>query len=184
MVSKLLLAVGENISKAEHLEKSPIVLKTLNMYYDEIKKGIGAHKSPAEYGSFPFDPYSHTPTMAGVKQPGMTGQVKEDILNRFFELGIKTVKGCVNIKPALLNINEFIKSDSTGIYPEINFSYCAIPFTYLLDEKSGIDVYYSDGKTENTESYTLSPELSLKIFKRDKDIIKILVHLSEKSFTL
>ena len=184
MVSKLLLAVGENISKAEHLEKSPIVLKTLNMYYDEIKKGIGAHKSPAEYGSFPFDPYSHTPTMAGVQQPGMTGQVKEDILNRFFELGIKTVKGCVNIKPALLNINEFIKSDSTGIYPEINFSYCAIPFTYLLDEKSGIDVYYSDGKTENTESYTLSPELSLKIFKRDKDIIKILVHLSEKSFTL
>ena len=52
-------------------------------------KGIGAHKSPVNYGAFPSDPYSHTPAGKGAQQPGMTGQVKEDILSRFGELGLR-----------------------------------------------------------------------------------------------
>ena len=35
-------------------------------HYSQIQKGIGAHKSPEAYGSFPFDPYSHTLRMAGI----------------------------------------------------------------------------------------------------------------------
>ena len=183
MVSKLLLAVGENIRKAEYLQKSPMVLKTLRNYYHDIKDGIGAHKSPLAYGSFPFDPYSHTPTMAGVQQPGMTGQVKEDIMNRFFELGISITKGCINIKPALLNLNEFLKPGTDGAYPEIKFSYCSIPFSYLLDEKNGMEIYFSDGQTEKIDSYTLSQDLSRRIFERDEHILQISVHLGKKSFT-
>ncbi|MDZ7764140.1 MAG: hypothetical protein U5K00_06890 [Melioribacteraceae bacterium] len=57
-------------------------------YYYEIKEGIGVHKSPEKYGAFPTDPYSHTPSFAGVQQPGMTGQVKEDFISRIRELGI------------------------------------------------------------------------------------------------
>ena len=35
---------------------------------------------PELYGAFPTDPYSHTPGGKGAQQPGMTGQVKEDLL--------------------------------------------------------------------------------------------------------
>ena len=70
MVSKLRLAV------AEYLVTSPL----LKPYYQDITEGIGAHMGPEQYGAFPFDAYSHTPANAGAQQPGMTGQVKEDIL--------------------------------------------------------------------------------------------------------
>ena len=76
MVSKLLLAVGETIERDGN--------DRLVRQYAEIREGIGSHKNPAEYGAFPFDPYSHTPSMAGAQQPGMTGQVKEDIISRWF----------------------------------------------------------------------------------------------------
>ena len=56
------------------------MISKLGEYYFEIKDGLGVKKSPDKYGAFPIDPYSHTPGDGGVKQPGMTGQVKEDII--------------------------------------------------------------------------------------------------------
>jgi hypothetical protein len=58
------------------------VVNKLKEHYYEIKAGIGLYKSPELYGAFPTDAYSHSPGNAGVKQPGMTGQVKEDIISR------------------------------------------------------------------------------------------------------
>ena len=46
---------------------------------DPLRGGRRSDKSPAVYGAFPLDPYSHTPAHAGAQQPGMTGQVKEEI---------------------------------------------------------------------------------------------------------
>ena len=63
MVSKLLLAIAENIHWAIEQSADSSVIGALKKHYDAVKAGIGAHKSPDEYGSFPFDPYSHTPTM-------------------------------------------------------------------------------------------------------------------------
>ena len=45
------------------------------------------------YGAFPTDPYSHTPAGKGAQQPGMTGQVKEDVISRFGELGVEVKNG-------------------------------------------------------------------------------------------
>lgn len=179
MVSKLLLAIGENIKKAERLNKSEKVISTLKAYYYDVQAGIGAHKSPAEYGSFPFDPYSHTPTMAGVQQPGMTGQVKEDIISRFFELGIQIEKGYITIKPAALKPTEFIHPNSENPYPHLLFSYCSIPFSYQIDNKTGIEVIFENGQTENFETYSLNAILSQAVFNRSKNILKILVHLNK-----
>ena len=67
-------------------------MEDLLEHYYEINEGIGVHKSPALYGAFPTDPYSHTPAGKGAQQPGMTGQVKEDILSRFGELGVFVTK--------------------------------------------------------------------------------------------
>ena len=87
MVSKLLLATLEVTKDAiDNNSESSKMVNYCDHYY-EINAGIGAHKSPELYGAFPTDPYSHTPEDKGAQQPGMTGQVKEDILSRFEWLG-------------------------------------------------------------------------------------------------
>ena len=171
-VSKLLLAVGENIQKALAEKADAAIIDRLKRHYADIKRGIGAHKQPQDYGAFPFDPYSHTPMMAGVQQPGMTGQVKEDIISRFFELGISVAQGALSIKADMLDVAEF-REDHT-----LSFTCCSVPFTYIIDGNTGIDIQYANGKSEQIAGYTLSAELSERIFNRDKDIEKVVVHLA------
>ena len=89
MVSKLLLAVQENFFAALTQGTDEETCNHLGRLYYRIRKGIGFNKTPDEYGAFPMDPYSHTPKHAGAKQPGMTGQVKEEVLTRFGELGVR-----------------------------------------------------------------------------------------------
>ncbi len=182
MVSKLLLSIGENYKRAFLEGASGNTLKQLAEYYIQVKKGIGAHKSPKDYGSFPFDPYSHTPSMTGVQQPGMTGQVKEDIISRFFELGIIVENGTITIKPMILNRSEFIDHPDSGEYavPYLSFSYCKVPFVYLLDNGQGIDML-KEGKLLKSEDYTLSASDTLSIMDRDGLIEKIWVHLSAQT---
>ena len=85
MVSKLLLAAEECLIHAVEAKEDRSIVDQLMQHYQAIKKGIGLHKSPELYGAFPTDPYSHTPMHKGAQQPGMTGQVKEDILVRIAE---------------------------------------------------------------------------------------------------
>ena len=80
MVSKLLLATAEVIKSADDGGVGRDALSPLLERFDDIKEGLGLHMSPAEYGAFPVDPYSHTTGFSGVQQPGMTGQVKEDVI--------------------------------------------------------------------------------------------------------
>ncbi|MBN1599276.1 MAG: hypothetical protein JW894_13360 [Bacteroidales bacterium] len=180
MVSKLLLAVGENVEKAAAENATTGTLNGLRKYYNEIKEGIGIHKSPADYGAFPTDPYSHTPSMAGVQQPGMTGQVKEDLISRFYELGIVISDGKINIKPVLLKRAEFVDSSEYYDVPHVYFTFCKVPFIYKLDGSTGIDVIYRDGTADNIDSVTLTKEISHSIFDRDGKIEKVIVHLDEK----
>jgi len=176
MVSKLLLVVGENIKNTETSPTKADILSRLKQHYFEIQAGIGAHKSPKDYGSFPFDPYSHTPMMAGVQQPGMTGQVKEDIISRFFELGVELENGCIIIKPTILNPEEFIQPTSENQYPHLSFSYCSVPFVYQIDGSEGMELIYKDGTTEQTAGYSLNLTQSKSVFDRDIKINKIIVH--------
>lgn len=168
MVSKLLLAVAENIQKAVKEGVSGAELAKLKELYYDIKAGIGAHKKPEVYGSFPFDAYSHTPIMAGVQQPGMTGQVKEDIITRFFELGVSVENG-------LLSINEYMLPDSEFIDGKyIKFTYCGVPFEYHKGGKK-IKVHYADGTVKEYNSLTLDAEDSNAIFARNGKISKLTV---------
>lgn len=137
MVSKLLLAVGENIRAAQVNSVSSVdsaLVSRLIEHYRDIKEGLGLHKSPEQYGSFPFDAYSHTPAMSGVQQPGMTGQVKEDILSRWFELGIEVHDGAIRINPLMLRKSDFCDG-------QLAFTYCGTRFVYhLADENKGLDI--------------------------------------------
>ncbi len=135
MVSKLLLAVGENIRSVSQSWLTPNPVRDrLIAHYRAIKEGLGLHKSPEQYGSFPFDAYSHTPAMSGVQQPGMTGQVKEDILSRWFELGIEVHDGAIRINPLMLRKSDFCDG-------QLAFTYCGTRFVYhLADENKCLDI--------------------------------------------
>lgn len=159
MVSKLLLAVGECIGNTgvPTPDSRQTALERLRAHYQAIREGIGSHKTPAEYGSFPFDAYSHTPSMAGVQQPGMTGQVKEDIISRFFELGVHVQNGQITFCPIMLTDADFRDG-------ELRFSYCG---TEIIYRKTG----------NGTGSVTLTPEQSQHIFARDGEIKQLIIEL-------
>jgi len=109
MVSKLLLAVNETLIRARKEESNHELMGKLINHYYSIRAGIGLNKGPELYGAFPFDPYSHTPWGQGVKQPGMTGQVKEDILNRWAELGMQVTDGKIVFDPFFFDRKELLQ---------------------------------------------------------------------------
>lgn len=193
MVSKLQLAVQEVcINAVRNNEDAAIVGKLLEHYY-EINEGIGAHKPPKLYGAFPTDPYSHTPAGKGAQQPGMTGQVKEDILCRFGELGVFVKNGQICFEPFLLRKTEFTVAPRVYRYFDVNgeyfeedvaigsiyFSYCQVPVSYTIGSSSKIRVYLANGTTTETDGFCLTQELSNSLFNRDGKVIKISVTVEE-----
>lgn len=181
MVSKLLVAIGEIVEHARNKGASGELLVRLAKHYKEVQKGIGVHKTPEKYGAFPIDPYSHTPRMAGVQQPGMTGQVKEDIISRFFELGVIVKDGQISFDPFMLKKDEFIqpgsKDDQGHPVPHLYFTCCSVPVIYLLDDKEGIDLIFNNGFSSNLQGFTIDKENSHSIFHREGKVSKIYVHL-------
>ncbi|SDX94361.1 hypothetical protein SAMN05444411_11254 [Lutibacter oricola] len=193
MVSKLLLAVQEICLQAvEEKEDEAVIGKLLDHYY-EIEAGIGVHKSPELYGAFPTDPYSHTPGGKGAQQPGMTGQVKEDFICRFGELGVFVKDGKVGFNPRLLRKNEFLIAPSIFKYQSINkenkelqlqvgslcYTYCQVPVIYKLGLKNEVEVIFEDSSSKQFSTLELDAETSSKLFKRTGEINKIIVSIKE-----
>jgi hypothetical protein len=122
MVAKLLLAVQERVFEAHDLGAPE--LPALCEHYRRVRDGLGYRKSVAAYGAFPADPYSHTAGEGGAQQPGMTGQVKEEILTRWGELGLRVKAGRVHIDPVLLDASELPEGG------ELRFTWGRVPFVY------------------------------------------------------
>ena len=194
MVSKLLLAVQECCLKAiENNESDAVIGKLLDHYY-EINAGIGVHKSPSLYGAFPTDPYSHTPAGKGAQQPGMTGQVKEDVLSRFGELGVFVAKGQLYFNPCLLRKKEFLKEPRTFNYVNISkekqeifvpkdslcFTYCQVPVMYKISEEEKLCVTFNDGNSKTFETLSLDKKTSQVIFSRSGEVQNIQVHIKKE----
>ena len=193
MVSKLLLAVQENCNKSIQQQSSREISGALAAHFHEINEGIGVHKSPTVYGAFPTDPYSHTPMGKGAQQPGMTGQVKEDILTRMAEVGVKTQAGKLVFKPYLLHKDEFLQTtlqahfvlvdgSSKSVLLEKNmlaFTVCQVPVVNTISNSNYIEVGYANGTYEVVESLELSKEISKQIFQRTNTVAHIKVFLTE-----
>jgi len=193
MVSKLLLAVQENCLLAVKNNEDEVIIGQLLDHYYEIQAGIGVHKSPELYGAFPTDPYSHTPGGKGAQQPGMTGQVKEDVLSRIGELGVFVKEGEITFNPRLLRESEFIKASKTFKYTAINkegklidlkkgslcFTYCQVPIVYKNTNKEGIKIFFTDARIEPIKGLTLHANISKMIFKRTGEINKIEVSIKK-----
>ncbi|NNL61999.1 MAG: hypothetical protein HKO72_11760 [Flavobacteriaceae bacterium] len=192
MVSKLLLSVQETCLLAVKNDESKVTIGKLLEHYYEINEGIGVHKSPELYGAFPTDPYSHTPGGKGAQQPGMTGQVKEDILCRFGELGVFVFNGKLQFDPRLLRYEEFLRKPASLTYVDVSkqvkqidlevdslcFTYCQIPIIYKFSETEGLEIVHSDSVIELDE-LVLSKSLSKKVFERTGEIDQIIVSIKK-----
>jgi hypothetical protein len=193
MVSKLVLAVQELWTSSNHEGTEPYVTERIYSHYSALRDGLGFRKTPAEYGSFPIDPYSHTPRFAGVQQPGMTGQVKEDIVTRFGDLGVVINHGKISFSPALLESNEFMQEPGSLDYyrgevkqtldigkNELAFTLCNIPVVYCMADNEGHTVWMSDGSTRDFDGHTMNDEISRKIFGRKEEISRIYVNINRQ----
>ena len=189
MVSKLRLAAFEVTQDAVAQQESQEVVGRLFDHYFEINAGIGAHKSPELYGAFPTDPYSHTPGGKGAQQPGMTGQVKEDLLCRFGELGVRVSEGKIHFNRALLHAAEFLSTPGTFEYVDVTqtwqtvdlpagslaYTLCQVPVVHLRGDSPSIELALADGRTERFDGLELDQEWSRKIFRRAHDVVRMTV---------
>ncbi|MBE2198618.1 MAG: hypothetical protein IAE79_08415 [Anaerolinea sp.] len=181
MVAKLLLATQECYVQAVHDGADTAVTNALAAAYFDIRSGLGYHKSPTVYGAFPTDPYSHTPLGRGAQQPGMTGQVKEEILTRWGELGVFVRNGTLHFAPTLLDPDEFSSAPGDFCYIDLTgqrqslplpagslaFTFCQTPIVYTRSSEAQIEVMYGDGRSACISAMALDTTTSHHILSRN-----------------
>lgn len=189
MVTKLLLAAQECYWDSITIKSNPEVTAGLRQAYYDIRRGIGFNKTPEIYGSFPCDPYSHTPASAGAKQPGMTGQVKEELVARWGELGIIIQNGQIIFSQSLLDTKEFLESANSFTYFDVNqqwktvnltpgslaFTFCQIPVVMRNKGLANLEIHHNSGDIGHIPGNAIPAEVSRHIFMRDGTIKMIVV---------
>jgi hypothetical protein len=190
-VSKLLLAAQETFLRARAQGESPSTIQALAEIYYDIRSGIGFNKTPAVYGAFPTDPYSHTPAGQGAKQPGMTGQVKEELLTRLAEMGAFVEQGTLFLNPVLLREREFTTQKTSFDYVDVNgqkqsidlsagslaYTFCQVPIVYIVSDANQLEIAYADGHLQQLAANRLDTETSQHLFSRDGRVKQITVHI-------
>jgi hypothetical protein len=193
MVSKLLLAVQERFFAAvESGEDAGVTARLADAYY-RVRDGLGFTKSPEVYGAFPTDPYSHTPGHASAQQPGMTGQVKEEVLTRRGELGISVEGGRLRFDPTLLRAEELLAAPASwsffrvGGAPDrmtlpagaLGFTVCQVPVVYVRVASGDTLVarVYGGGDVDVAKGGILDAETSAALFERTGRVDRIEVDI-------
>lgn len=186
MVSKLVYAVAQQIQTRQFRGES--VVPELKEHFFKIRNGVWKSKTVRSYGAFPSDPYSHTPAHAGAQQPGMTGQVKEDLLTRLLELGIVIFEGRIHFENVILDHSEFQSMpgqfqyyDVTGKRASIDlgaglfgFTFCQVPIIYAATGRGrGIRVTSRTGGEVIRNRMRLTKQESESIFNRTGNILRI-----------
>ena len=188
MIAKLLVAAEECHQQAVG-KNMPAVAAQLRIAYYDIRRGLGFTKSPEVYGAFPTDPYSHTPRHLGAQQPGMTGQVKEEILTRRAELGVRVAGGILHFMPKLLRRSEFFTEPHNFSYVDLNgseqtwqlpaeslaFACCQVPICYQIADAPSIQIQQCDGIIRTVAGDRLSAADSREIFGRTGQITRLTV---------
>ncbi len=187
MVSKLALAAGEEWIGAMEGGAGAADVARIAARYHEIREGIGVHKSPREYGAIPTDPYSHTPSFAGAQQPGMTGQVKEDVISRFHDMGALVEDGCLRFVPACVDRSEFLAESRAFRYVSVDgrdatlelepdtlgFTLCQVPIVLHRAGPERCVLHRADGTTREVEGLVLDASASAAVFDRAGEFVLI-----------
>jgi hypothetical protein len=124
----------------------------------------------------------------------MTGQVKEDVLTRWMELGVSVKSGLLSFKPSDLLSAEFLSQRTIWTYFALSgkwvdlelpkdsmaFTYCQIPIIYKQSNKDELRVSKSDGSHQISQGFELDKALSEEIFNRSGNIDQIEVYFKSK----
>ena len=193
MVSKLLLAVQETLERAVAERADETAIRALMAAYEDVRAGIGYCKDPLTYGAFPTDPYSHTPAGHGARQPGMTGQVKEEVLTRLGELGLRVEDGRIRFRPTLLRAGEWTTAPGTFAYRDLAgerqrielpvgalaFTFCQVPVVFHRGGPLEVVAHLADGSRVPGAGGSLDAELSASVFRRDGRVRSLTVTVPE-----
>ena len=193
MVSKLLLAVQETLERAVAEQADEAAIRGLMAAYEDVRAGIGYCKDPLTYGAFPTDPYSHTPAGAGARQPGMTGQVKEEVLTRLGELGLRVEDGRIRLRPTLLRAGEWTTTPGTFAYLDLAgdrqsielpadalaFTFCQVPVVFHRGGPLDVVAHLFDGTQVSGPGGELDADVSAGIFRRDGRVRSLVVNVPE-----
>jgi hypothetical protein len=185
MVSKLLLATQETALRFKGEAEGPELLAR----YQDIRAGLGFKKTPAAYGAFPTDPYSHTPKGRGAQQPGMTGMVKETILARQAELGLTVVDGRLVFDRWLLDPQELLSAPAVFTYLGVDekirqieltagslaYTICQTPVVVKIADEPAITVHLSDGTEKHIQGNILDEATNRHIFLRNGYVTEMVV---------
>ncbi len=188
MVSKLALAIEELAVDAWDSGQTDLA-QLLTGFYRSVRNGLGAEYKPEQHGAIPVDPYSHTPEFAGARQPGMTGQVKEDILARWHELGLRIHGGCLRFNPGSFEWTEAVRHPVKFEYVDrdgqvkavplhagqFGFTFCQVPIVYEQGDQNEITIHRSDAEVRQSPELELTREESRALFGRTGQIEMIRV---------
>jgi len=197
MVSKLLLVTQEIFYSAVYSKQEKLIIKKLGDMYYKIRSGLSADKTPQQYGAFPYDPYSHTPFKKGAQQPGMTGQVKEELITRMGELGCHVEDGCLVFNLSLLKKSEFLNRKEKFTYVDTNqslqtiiidknqlgFTYCQVLIIYILCNGGWKhSITFKKNSRKEYGGNIVGKNISSDLFSRSGKIKLIEVHCPESEF--
>ena len=122
----------------------------------------------------------------------MTGSVKEEVLTRFGELGLRIEGGTVRIDPGLLRRQEFLGASASFRYVDVDgawqsvdvpeqglaFTWCQVPVVYILDDGADAAITLTrNGDSSRVDGLSLPANASRALFGRTGEIRQIIVHL-------
>ncbi|MFO7547999.1 MAG: hypothetical protein R6X29_03850 [Acidimicrobiia bacterium] len=192
MVAKLLVAVQDSVVAALTDHAPPATLHRLVDAYWRVRSGLGFNKTAEEFGAIPLDPYSHSPAHAGAQQPGMTGLVKEELLTRMLEVGVRIEDGQIVFDPVLLRRGELLPRPETwtvygvGIGPleveldegSLGMTLCQVPVIVALTTgDAGVEIVTADGSTTRQPGLRVDRPTSAEVFARSGEVARILAHV-------
>ena len=194
MVAKLLVAVGECALAAEADGASPETTRRLTEGYRRVRDGLGFRMDAATFGALPIDAYSHSNGDGQARQPGMTGQVKEELLTRRMELGVQPIDGGLRFAPTLLEPREWLERSTTWRLPThaghaaaelelpadgLGFQICGVPVVYRRGaDAARILVHDGHGEVSIVEGDHLDRTTTARLRAHDGSIGRIEVELT------
>ena len=126
----------------------------------------------------------------------MTGQVKEEILTRMVEVGVRFRDGGVNFDPVTLSRRERLAAASVmrvlgfdGAWRDVSipaggygFTLAQVPVVVTVAERAGLTVHRADGSRVEVAGLTLEPALTQQWMARQGEVVQVDVRLPEQAF--
>ena len=115
--------------------------------------------------------------------------MKEDLLCRFGELGVRVSEGKIHFDRALMHAEEFLSAPASFEYVDVTqtwktvdlpadslaYTLCQVPVVHLKGDTPGIEVKRADGSIQNVAGLSLDLDTSRAMFRRSNNVVQLTV---------